>query len=216
MAALTLESGAKVLNEFISLGKELSKLPILPKYKQCAVDLYSICKRILDANENTAKWINQFLYFDFRSKTARTDFLQVIKEYKNMKSGQERQQLKFNCADIENIYQKNLENKIGQWFVKDQSKLLQAQKIFKDLSHSDADMVQFVEENILQQLDKVVSKMEKATDAGDLNKAESARIQCKKDLRPVSELIELFNKEFTDLVIEFAKIAKIPITLIEK
>ncbi len=214
--ALSLQSGAKVLNEFISLGKELTKLPILPKYKDSAKDLYSICKRILESNEHAAKWVNRFLYFDFNAPTAPSDFLAAAGEYETMKNGPERRQLKFNCGDIQGIYQLRLANKIGQWFVGDQSKFKNAERIFNDLSRSDAEMVQFVEEHLLTSLDDVVAKMETAVENKDMNEAESVRIMCKKRMKDLTSLIQSFNNEFTDLVIEFARIAKTPITLVDK
>lgn len=61
-------AGIEIFQQFIELGKELAKLPVLvlPQYQPAATDLYEICKKILSANENMARWLHRFRYFNFQ------------------------------------------------------------------------------------------------------------------------------------------------------
>lgn len=45
-------------------------ITIIRQYTDAARDLYEICKKLLDANENTMRWFNKFRYFDFQDAAA--------------------------------------------------------------------------------------------------------------------------------------------------
>src|SRR5947209_1125752 len=96
-----IQAALEALDKFIDISKELAKLPalLLPQYQTAAADLYEICQKLLTAKENLSRWLHGFLYFDFRGKDARSDFLKIAQEYKMMKSRPRFQQLKFSCSD---------------------------------------------------------------------------------------------------------------------
>jgi hypothetical protein len=204
----------EVLDKFISIAKELTKLPalVLPQYQPAAHDLYEICQKLLTANENLSRWLYKFLYFDFRQQDARTKFLDLVRDYKTMKQGPEFRQLKFSCGDISAVYYRNIDSKIGSWF-SNQGKLEEAQGIFTKLTDADNDMVAFTYDHVVGKLDNGVDSIEKHVEAGVLNDAEDVRLQIKADMREVTEHLEKFSGELSDLVIRFANIARVPVTL---
>ena len=209
-----IKTAVDIIEKFIGLGKELAKLPamVLPQYQSCAVDFYRICKRILQSNENVSRWFHRFSYFDFQAANARTEFLKALQEYKTMKTGPEFQQLKFSCHDIQGIYQQNIQGKIASWF-SDQSRLEEAEGIFERLTDADASMVTFVADEYVGRLDRYVDKIEQAVDAGDLNDAERQRLDFKRDSKEMVQLLERFGGDLSELVMDFASVAKIPVTL---
>lgn len=144
------KAAVDILDKFIGLGKELAKLPalVLPQYQPCAVDLYNIYQRILKANENVSRWFYRFLYFDFQSPNAHSEFLKAIQEYKTMKAGPELQKLEFSCHDIQGIYHQNIQSKIGTWFA-DQCKTEEAKGIFERLTDADRSMGTFVTDEFI-------------------------------------------------------------------
>ena len=205
-----------IFDKFIKVAKELSKLRELatPRYKACARDLYEISQRLLEANENLSRWLNRFSYFDFKSTTARSDFLQAIKEYRTMRNGPEFQQLRFHCHDIEGIYYQNIKSGIRDWFT-NKNKRYRVKSIFNKLSKHDAQMVDFVLDKLLGLLDKTLKQLENVVDAPkpNMRKAEKIRLKFKAGLSEVTPRLERFNNEIAKLVMDYAKIAKVPITL---
>ena len=209
------DTGLSITKEFITIGKELAGLSDLvrPTYRSCAADLYLICKKLLEANENIVRWFNKFLYFDFTSPNASFEFKKAAADYDTMKRGHELRKLKFSCTDIENIYQKNIGKKIGSWF-SNKKKVLKAQSIFSNLSSSDGQMILFLEDTLIPLLDKFVLKMEVSVSKKNFNAAERTRLKFRKESKPLVDLISDFNDELTELVITFAKMSNTPITLI--
>jgi hypothetical protein len=61
------------IDEFIKVGREMARVPLLmmPEYRVAAEGLYEIAQKLLDANENMARWLNRFLLFDFQTSDAR-------------------------------------------------------------------------------------------------------------------------------------------------
>jgi hypothetical protein len=104
------KEGLELIQQFIELGKELAKLPtlVLPQYQPAAQDLYEICQKILKANENTARWLHRFRYFDFKDANARFNFLSAVQEYKALRAGPGFKELKFSCFDIGQIYYRHI------------------------------------------------------------------------------------------------------------
>lgn len=203
-----------ILDKFISVASELAKLPalVLPQYQSAAQDLYEICQKLLTANENLSRWLYRFLYFDFRHSDARSNLLTAVQEYKAMKSGPEFQQLKFSCGDIGQIYYRNIASKLGNWFV-GQQKLEEVEGIFAALTDADRDMVAFVYDHVVARLDDFVRQAEQNVERGAMNDAEEARLQFKAESREVTERLEKFSGELSDLVILFAGIARVSVTL---
>ena len=131
---------------------------------------------------------------------------------KSMKSGQEYQLLKFSCSDIGAIYLKNIEKKIGE-FIENETKRVHVKNIFDSLVHADNDMVAFTYEYVMGKLDKFVDKAEQNVDSGDMDSAEQDRLKFKAEFKDVTDRLEKFSGELADLVIQFAGMAQIPVTL---
>lgn len=203
-----------IIDKFITLGKELAKIPamVLPQYQSAAADLYGICQRILKANENLTRWLHRFRYFDFGSPSPRSEFLVVINDYNTMKNGPEFQQLKFSCNDIANLYYREISSKIGSWF-SGRHKREEAEGIFNSLADTDQDMVAFIYDKVLGKLEHFITSLEQEVDSGNLDEAERQRLEFKSETKEIVQQIEKFSDDLSELVISFANIAKIPITL---
>ncbi len=152
------------------------------------------------------------MYFDFQAANARGEFLKTIQEYKAMKVGPEFQQLKFSCHDIGSIYYKNIQSKLGNWFA-DQRKLEEAEGIFASLTDADSSMVVFVTDEFVARLDQFISRVEQSVDGGDMNSAERQRLEFKSEASQIVQILEHLNSSLSELVMSFAGIARIPITL---
>lgn len=210
----TIKDGIEIIQQFIGIAKELAKLPTLalPQYQSAAVDLYEICTKILSANENMARWLHRFRYFNFQGPNARVEFLDATKEYNTMKSGVEFKRLKFSCSDISQIYYRNISSKLLGWFSNKQ-KLEEAEGIFAKLTDADLQMVDFAQNAILDSIDSFLTKVENLVDEGNLDEAEKLRLEFKGNSAGVVQFIEVFSDELSELVLAFAKIARVPITL---
>ena len=210
----TVKDGLELIEQFISLGRELAKLPalVLPQYQPAAADLFEICQKILTANENSARWLNHFRYFDFRHPEARSNFLAAVKEYRSLRAGPGFQQLKFSCGDIRQVYYRNISSKLGGWF-SNPHKLEEAEGIFAKLTDSDLEMVAFLEEHILGKLDNHLQLIDSKIDSGFIDEAEKLRLELKTDTAEVVQFIEKFGDALSELVLEFATIARVPLVL---
>ena len=112
----------ELFDKFISVAKELAKLPalVLPQYQTAAQDLYIITQKLLMANEYLSRWLYKFIYFNFRGSDPVSDFYDLVQDYKSMKNGPEFNQLKFSCQDISSIYYQNISSKLIDWFANKQ------------------------------------------------------------------------------------------------
>jgi len=211
-----LSDSLDLFDRFIRVSKELANLKELatPRYRACARDLYEISQRLLEANENLSKWINRFSYFDFNSKNARAEFLQATKEYRTMKNGPAFQQLRFHCHDIEAIYVQHIKSGIRDWFTT-KNKRYRVASVFKKLSQHDAKMVDYVMGELLGLLEKTLKELESIVDRSKpkMHKAEKVRLKFKARLSEVTPRLEKFNSEIAKFVIEYARIAKVPVAL---
>ena len=203
-----------IFDKFIGIAKEIAKLPalVLPQYKDAAQDMYQICQKLLTANENLSRWLHRFIYFDFRQQNSRTEFLRSMQEYKTMKNGPEYQQLKFSCSDISGIYYQHISSKIGDWFTNKQ-KREEVEGIFASLTDADRAMVSFTYDEVINRLDNFLTKVEQHVDSGVLNDAEVERLKFKVDSKDITETLGRFSGELSDLVINFAQIAQVPVTI---
>ena len=203
-----------IFDKFINIAKELTKLPqlVLPQYTASAQGLYEIAQKLLSANENLSRWLFKFLYFDFRQSNARTKFLDLVRDYKTMKQGPEFRQLKFSCGDISSIYYRNINSKLGNWLT-NQTKLEEAQGIFAALSDADRDLVAFTYDKVVNALDTAVDEMEQYVEKDALNDAETRRLEAKTQMKDVTARLETFAGALSELVLSFAAIARIPVTL---
>jgi F0F1-type ATP synthase membrane subunit b/b' len=74
-------------------------------------------------------------------------------------------------------------------------------------------MVVFTYEHVMGELDKFVDKAEQNVDSGNMDSAEQDRLKFKVKFKKVTDRLEKFSGELADLVIQFAGMAKIPVTL---
>lgn len=156
--------------------------------------------------------MHRFRYFDFGSPSARSEFLVVINDYNTMKNGPEFQQLKFSCNDIANLYYREISSKIGNWF-SGRHKREEAEGIFNSLADTDQDMVAFIYDKVLGKLEHFITSLEQEVDSGNLDEAERQRLEFKSETKEIVQQMEKFSDDLSELVISFANIAKIPITL---
>lgn len=213
MRNMSFSDGLRSISEFIGIAKEISKIPrmVLPDYQRCSEDLYKICQKILTPNDNIVECFNQFLYFNFSSQNAQSDFNQRILDYKNSKSNNLRQ-FKFSCSDISTIYFRNIEKKIGNFF-SNKSKLEDAKAIFEKLTNADVAMLDMLDNNVLAKLDKYIDDVEPSVSNGDLDSAEKKRLEFKQECKDILKELENFSNELSDLTITFAKLAHVPLTV---
>lgn len=211
---MSISAGIQIVDQFIGVAKELAKLPamVLPQYQAAATDLYEICKKILTANENMARWLQRFRYFNFQGPNARAEFLAAASEYKALKSGPQFKQLKFSCSDIAQIYYRQIASKIGNWFTS-QQKEEEARGIFDQLTNADNAMVEFAQDAILGEIDKFLDQVERFVDVNDLVNSETTRLVFKANTADIAQTLEKFGNSLSELVLEFAGIARVPITL---
>jgi hypothetical protein len=208
------KEGLELIQQFIELGKELAKLPtlVLLQYQPAAQDLYEICKKILKANENTARWLHRFRYFDFKDPNARSNFLSAVQEYRALRTGPGFKELKFSCFDIGQIYYRHISSKLGGWFSSAYERE-KAEGLFQKLTDADLALVEFLEENVFSNLDNALTKMEAEMDTGTAEGAERLRLGLKLETKETVQYLERFGDDLSDLVLKFAKLARVPLTL---
>jgi hypothetical protein len=209
------EPGLDSIDRFIRVGAEMAKVSILvnPHYRAAADDLYQIARRLLDANENMARWLNRFLLFDFRGTDARSRFLELIMDYRTAKAGGDFRDMKFSCGDIYFIYQRNIADKITEMFPSDLDAVEEAKRAFAALGDSDADMVAFIWGTVVTGIDEFIRDAEQCVDRSDFNGAEARRLAFKVASAQLSERLERFANGLSDLVLQYARLANRPVTL---
>ncbi len=203
------------VDHFIRVAGDIAKIPILamPQYRAAADDLYQIAQKLLVANENMARWLNRFLLFDFRDPNARSRFLELVNDYRSTKAGPGFRDMKFSCGDIFIIYDRNIAGKIADIFPEDQQAGAEARRAFTDLGSADTDMVAFIYDTVVADIDKFIRDTEQSVDRSDFDSAEARRLAFKVASAPLTERLERFAGELSDLVLQYARIAERPVTL---
>jgi hypothetical protein len=203
-------------DRMVTVGREIAKVPILamPQYRAAVEDLYEIAQKLLLANENMARWLNRFLQFDFRAPDARGRFLELAQEYQTTKTGAGFRSLKFSCGDIGIIYARNIATKIPEMFPQDQQAAEKARRAFTYIIHADDDMVAFIYDTVVPDIDRFVADAEHHVDRSELNFAEERRLKFKVAAAPISERLERLGSGLSDLVLECARLAERPVTLV--
>lgn len=201
------------IDRFIAVGHEISRAPVLDRSPAAAYDLYEIAQKLLVANENMAKWLNRFLYFDFRDPAARTQFLDLVEDYRNTKSGVGFHDMKFSCGDVFFIYQRNIEGKLAEIFPGDEHACDEAKQAFQRLGDADGRMVGFIYDAVIGGIDDRVRDAEDRVDRSDLNAAEEKRLKFKVSSATLTARLERFGGELSDLVLKYARLAGRPVTL---
>jgi hypothetical protein len=177
----------------------------IPDFRAAARGFESICKRLLDANENLTRWISRFRDFDFTQPKAHKKFIRLAGEYRALKTGRRYEELKFDCGEIESIFLSEVRGKLKDVF--GGKKLIEAQAVFDRLTHADAELVLFVHSVIFESLDKVCDRVERSLENDDLDKAEAARLRFKVDSGPMMRRLEEAGSDLADLVLQFKRIA---------
>lgn len=110
------------VDRFIRVGGEIARMPILamPEYKTAADGLFEISRKLLAANENLARWLYRWVYFDFKASNAREQFFTLVKDYRSARSGPAFQAMKSPCGDIVYIYDVRIADKIAEMFPLDE------------------------------------------------------------------------------------------------
>lgn len=203
------------IDRFIRVGGEIAAVPLLamPPYRAAADGLYEIARRLLDANENMARWLNRFLWFDFRDPNARSRFLELVQDYRTTKAGPGFRDMKFSCGDIWVIYQRDIADQIAGIFPFDPAAGEDARQAFSDLGSADADMVAFIYDAVVTAIDEFVRDAEQHVDRADLNAAETRRLEFKVASAQLSERLERLAGGLSDLVLRYARLAERPVTL---
>lgn len=203
------------VDEFIKVGSEIADIPILaePDYRSAAEDLYQIAKKLLAANETMARWLNRFLHFDFHNSEARTQFLDLVEQYRTAKTGGGLRQMKFNCGDIMSIYDSTIQPRIDDMYPDDIDSKRRARSAFEALGTSDIDMVAFIYDTVIGGIDRFLSDAEQAVDRSDLNSAEERRLTFKIESSELSERLERLGSGLSDLMLRYARLAQRRVTV---
>lgn len=81
------------------------------------------------------------------------------------------------------------------------------------MTDADRDMVTFIYDRVIVDLDQFVIKAEDDVERGAMNDAEEARLAFKTSNREITERLEKFSGELSELVMQFSAIARMPVTL---
>lgn len=203
------------MSRFIRIANELANNPTLLSQQDlntAAAALYEICRMVLTANENLTRWLRRFLDFDFNQGGAGTEFEELVKKYDNVKNGPELHELRFRCGEIGIIYRNEIQPRLGGWFVS-RRKREEVERIFKELSDADRGMILLISDDVIEPLNEFVREVEKHIGTRDMNAAEASRLKYKAEFGELSKQLESINGELARLVVHFANIARIPVTL---
>jgi hypothetical protein len=200
-----LSTGLQTLDQFIKISKDVAELPrlVMADSKGCAKDFVEICERILQGNENVVRWFHKFLYFDFNEQDSTKKFVALKKEYEELKTGFGYQKLKFDCSEIQTIYDRRISSKLGEWFQR--NKLKEAKGVFDNLTSADATMVKFVFVEIFERLSEFANKAEKLfIDRKSPEKAEKLRLEFKVKSKDLVPRLQNFSTELSELILTFS------------
>lgn len=202
---------AKV-NEALDTSEKLVQLlrglagVVRPEYLEAVPDLQEVCKKLLDANESLVRWISSFRDFDIKAPEATERFKKLAANYKALKTGKRYKELKFDCGEIQMIYQLRLHGKLRDIFSGE--KLQKAERVFEKLSTADAELVRFVHMDIFGQLDSIRARMEAALNNHDSAAAETARLEFKVSSDPLIRRLQNIGDRLADLILEYQNIAQ--------
>jgi hypothetical protein len=201
------------VDHFIKVASDISKVRLLtdPQYKEeIAGSLYEICQRLLDANGNMVRWLNRFLFFDFHGKNSSERFGDLAREYNDAKATSELHEMKFRCGDIRIIYERDIKGRTDDLFAGDQAAGDEARDAFTELGRADNSMVQFIHDEIVDNIDAFIEDVQHAH---NLNLAERRRLVFNVTSSDLSKRLVRFATELSDLVLQYATIAGRPVTL---
>lgn len=198
------ETGLNSIEKLIPILRSIIGV-VIPDFHACASGFEEICKKLLDANENLVRWINNFRDFDLTAPDAVEEFRRLTGNYRELKTGKQYQVLKFDCSEIETIYHFKIAGRLGNIFAG--KKLEETKKVFERLTQADAELVSFIHNEIFEQLDSVCNSMEIAIDQGNLDAAEIARLQFKLTSNDMMKRLQEIGSGLTELVLDFRKVS---------
>jgi hypothetical protein len=88
--------------------------------------------------------------------------------------------------------------------------------VFDRLTDSDAEMVNFIHTQFFATLDEFVKEAGACLDKLDMKCAEARRLQLKANSTALVPRLHQFGGDLSQLVIEFARLAKVPVTLVDQ
>lgn len=203
------------VEDFIAVGREMAITPMLATghYQDVASDLLDIGHKLLVANENMARWLNNFLRFDFRSIDSRSRFFDLVARYKAAKAGGDMNEMKFRCGEIEIIYDRALKFRLEELFPDDEAAVERSRSVLRDLTNADKDMVNFIYDSVVSSIDGFVTDAEQYVDQSDLNGAEARRLEFKVASANLSERLERLAGGLAEVMLEYSRLAQRPIPL---
>lgn len=196
----SVKTGIEMIQSLVDLLKSI-KESIIPNYKETSKDLQEVLERIISANEKLLKWIYKFTDFDFEQENAKKVYHEFYHSYQAIKQGKRYYELKFNCAEIDSIYNSRIKGKLGNFFAG--HKLKKAEKIFHDLSVADAHMVNYLLTTVFDGLDGSTSIIKGHIDNGEMEKAETEKLRLKSRMNPTISELQKINSEMTNLILTF-------------
>ena len=197
-----IEKGLSSTEKFIALMRQLISVAF-PDYHGCAKALEDICRRLFDANASLVGWINSFADFDFTDPTATPRFITLAGKYQELKTGKNFKQLKFDCHEIETVYNQYISGKLRELFGGERRD--EAETIFRALCNADAMLVRVIHTEIFVSLDGICGSLLGEIEDNDLDGAEECRLKFKAELRDLITRLQAIGNNLTDLLLAFRK-----------
>jgi hypothetical protein len=204
------------IDAFIRAGHELAALEILAEveFRPAASALCDVAQELMASNEYMAGWLNRFRYFDFKQDGWKGEFKELLKEYDTTKSSPHGfNRMKFRCAEIWTIYQRDIEATLGGLPPENQDLAKEVRRVCYGLGESDDRMVAFIYQKVLSSVDAFRESAEASLNRSDLNGAETARLHFSVASKDLSTRLVLFANDLSDLVLTYARIARRPVIL---
>jgi len=203
-----------IMKGLIGIGKDLTSIikDAFSKDKQAVKDLYELYQMLLKSNQFLLQWVYRFQFFDFNKQNAKDDFHSLLREYSDMKNSPDFQKMKISCYDIKRLYGKKIDGTFLKWFKKKERKE-EVAKIFEFLMNADNEMIEFIYETVIKDLEDFISKadcllIKEETEEANIAR-NSYRIETKDQINQIQEIID----EFTVLINELANMYKQPLTI---
>ena len=174
---------------------------IIPDVHGAANDFERIARSLLQANESLVRWIYKFRDFDVTAPNSEGEFRALAAEYRALKAGGNWRQMKFDCREIETIYNTNVRGRMREFFAAD--KVGAAMEAFEKLSTADGSLVEFIHEEVFQSLDRVCDEMEDGFDRNDLDRADSARLRFKRREKEMVSRLSSIGEDLVDIILQF-------------
>ena len=206
--------GLDTIDRFVTVANEIAAMPVLrsPGFTQTAGALYDISRKLLIANENLARWLNRFLYFDFQDDGAGRRFRKTVRKYRNAKAAGKLREMKFRCGDIRIIYDKDIGHRLPEMYPDEQAQESTA-IAFSELYSADIDMVNLIYNDVVAGIERFCAEAGDFVDHSKFNEAEALRLEYKVSSADLSQHVERLADRLSDLVLKFAQVTGRPVSL---